>query len=255
MLFEQVNRFRPDFLYSCTTPLRQLAEFIRRMNLSIFRPERIITTAEMMDAATRKLLEDTFKSEVYDFYGLTEMGLVGWECPEHNGYHLAEDCTIVEYLPIQNGGDSAKLVMTNLDLVSMPFIRFETGDVGMPGSQEPCPCGRSFSRLERVEGRIVDCVQLQDGQRISPYKLTGALERLQGIERYQVIQEDYGKFTIKVKTGKKSVPVADSEIRAIMRSVLGNEITVTVRKHAEIDPEPGEKFRIVASRLPKDDRA
>jgi len=221
----------------------------------MFRPKRIFTTAEMMDAATRKLLEDTFKSEVYDFYGLTEMGLVGWECPEHNGYHLAEDCIIVEYLPIQNGGNSAKLVMTNLDLVSMPFIRFETGDVGMPGNQEPCPCGRSFSRLERVEGRFLDCVQLQDGQRISPYKLTGALEKLQGIERYQVIQEDYGKFTIKIKPGINGVAAADSEIREIMRSVLGNQITVTVLKNAEIDLKPGEKFRVVASRLPKDGRA
>ena len=255
LLLEQVNRFRPDFLYGYTTILRQLAEHIRSTNLSVFRPERIITTAEMMDAGTRRLLEDTFKAEVYDFYGLTEMGLVGWECPEHNGYHLAEDSAIIEYLPIKNGGGSSKLVITNLDLVSMPFIRLETGDVGMPGNQEPCPCGRTFSRLERVEGRIVDCVQLKDGRSISPYRLTCALEKLPGIQRYQVIQEDYNKFTVKVETGQKSVAVADGEILEIMRSVLGNQITAVVLRNVEIDSEPGRKFRVVESRLTKDDRS
>jgi hypothetical protein len=96
-------------------------------------------------------------------------------------------------------------------------------------------------------------VYLSDGRRVSPYKLTCALEKLQGIERYQVIQEDFDEFTVKIKPGINGVAVADSQIRELMHSVLGNQIAVTVLKHAQIDPKPGEKFRVVASRLPKDD--
>ncbi|MFX0196023.1 MAG: phenylacetate--CoA ligase family protein [Candidatus Hodarchaeota archaeon] len=249
LLLEQVNRFRPDFLYGFTTPLRQLAEYICSTNSLVFQPEKIITTAEMIDTPTRRFLEDTFNAEVYDFYGSTEMGLIGWECTEHNGHHLAEDTTIIEHLPIENAGDVSKLVMTNLDLMSMPFIRFDAGDVGIPGKREPCRCGRGFSLLERVEGRIVDCVQLKDGRRISPYKLTCELEKLQGIARYQVIQEDYGRFTVKVESGKRGVTVRDDEIYKVMHSVLGKEIKVVVQKNVKIEPTPGRKFRVIESEV------
>jgi len=248
-LLKQVNRFRPDFLYGCTTPLRQLAEYIRSGNSLVFQPEKIITTAEIIDTPTRRFLEDTFKAEVHDFYGLTEMGLVGWECAVHNGHHLAEDTTIIEYLPIENGGDVSRLVMTNLDLISMPFIRFDTGDIGIPGKSGPCPCGRGFSLLERVDGRLVDCLQLKNGRRISPYKLTCELEKLQGMERYQVIQEDYGTFTVKVETGKRGITVRDDEIHKIMHSVLGNEIKVVVQKNVNIEPTSGRKFRVIESEV------
>lgn len=249
LLLEQVNRYRPDFLYGCTTSLRQLAEYMRSTNLLGFQPEKIITTAEMIDAPTRRFLEGTFKAEIYDFYGLTEMGLVGWECHEHNGYHLAEDTTIIEYLPIENGDGVSKIVMTNLELMSMPFIRFDTGDIGIPGKRESCPCGRGFSMLERVEGRRLDCIQLKDGRRVSPYKLTCQLEKLQGIARYQVIQEDYGTFTVKVETGKRRVTVRDDEIHKVMHSVLGNEIKVVVQKAVNIEPTSGGKFRVIKSQV------
>ncbi len=247
-LYTSYERFKPDILYGCTTALKLLAKHVRKTNACVYRLKTIITTAEMLDKQTRCFLEETFDAELFDFYGLTEMGIIGWECPEHNGYHVAEDATLIEYLPVDCGGDHLKLIMTNLNLLSMPFIRFETGDIVIPGKSKPCKCGRGFSMLESIEGRIVDCVELKNGRTISPYRLTCSFEKVSGITSYQIIQEDYDKFTVKVEIENKG-KVQSDEIHRIMHSVLGTNIKMTVLQKEKIDLAPGKKFRVIESKL------
>ncbi len=155
--------FAPHVLYGCVTPLRLLAEELSARGGG-FRPLRgVVATAETLDSDTRRRLGDVFGCPVFDIYGMIEMGVVGWECPERGGYHIAEDTTIVEPAPLGDDGRH-RLVMTNLDLHAMPFLRYETGDIGVFDEGPPCTCGRMFSRLKRVEGRLVDCVRLPDGR-------------------------------------------------------------------------------------------
>jgi len=248
-LLTRLNRFKPEFLYGCTTCLRLLAEFVRCTNSWAFTPSKIITTAEMLDNRTKKLLEETFEAEIYDLYGMTETGIVGWECSEHNGYHLAEDSTIVEYLPIQNGGKASRLVMTKLDLAAMPLIRFDTGDLGIPNPESSCACGRGFKLLKKVEGRIIDCLCQQDGTTVSPYKITCALEKLPNLLRFQVIQEDYARITVRVQTALRSNQRVEHDIQKVMASLLGPEVQVTVLQVVNMQTIPGRKFRVVVSKL------
>jgi len=248
-LLTRLNGFKPEFLYGCTTCLRLLAEFVRYTNSWAFTPSKIITTAEMLDNRTRTLLEETFEAEIYDFYGMTETGLVGWECSEHNGYHLAEDSTIVEYVPIQNGGKASRLVMTNLNLMATPFIRFDTGDIGISDPRASCPCGRSFALLQRVEGRIVDSLYLKNETTVSPYKITCALEKLPNVLRFQVIQEDYTRITVRVETDGKGGHGVEDGVRSTAKLILGENIEVTVVEVDKIQTVPGRKFRVVESKL------
>jgi len=244
-----VNQFKPDVLYGYTTSLKLLARHIQKTGTSIHCPKKVITAAEMLDKPTRKYLEEIFDAELFDFYGLTEMGIVGWECSKHNGYHLAEDSTVIEYMPVNNGDNYQKLIMTNLNLTSMPFIRYATGDIADPGRSRLCGCGRGFALLQKIEGRIVDCIHLKDGQIVSPYKLTCALEKIQDVMGYQVIQNDYDKFTVKVETISSNIESVDEEILKMMHSVLGQEITVDILRNSNITPPPGNKFRVIESEL------
>ena len=247
-LLDALNRCRPSVLYGCVTPLRQLASFIRETGAAAHRPKAVVSTAEALDGETRRLFATTFDAEVYDIFGLTEMGLVAWECGQHDGYHLAEDTTVTEFIPTQPDGD-CRLVMTNLELRGMPLIRFQTGDIGVPGPSEPCPCGRSLKRLQRIEGRIVDCIRLRDGLTVSPYRLTLALEKIPGIGRYQVIQEALDVFTV-LHEGSVTQEEATAEAaRRTMQDIVGTDARISVRREPSLDPPPGRKFRVVESRL------
>ncbi|WP_119459247.1 phenylacetate--CoA ligase family protein [Rhodospirillaceae bacterium SYSU D60014] len=248
-LLDALNRCRPRVLYGCVTPLRQLASYIREMGAAAHRPKAVVSTAEALDDETRRLFMEAFGAEVYDIFGLTEMGLVAWECGQHDGYHLAEDTTVTEFIP--TGPDGAlRLVMTNLELRGMPLIRFQTGDIGVPGPSEQCACGRSLTRLQRIEGRIVDCIRLRDGLTLSPYRLTLALEKIPGIGRYQVIQESLDVFTILHEGRSGNGSETAEAARRVMHDIIGTDARISVRQERSLDPPPGRKFRVVESRLP-----
>jgi len=248
-LLAEINRYRPWLLYGWVTPLRQLAEYIQQAGATVARPSAIVTTAETLDGGTRRLIETTFGARICEIFGLTELGSVAWECSAHNGLHVAEDTAVVESIP--SAGGAEHLVMTNLDLLAMPFIRYDPGDLGSFADEEPCPCGRSFARLARIEGRLVDCVRLADGRVVSPFDLTIALEEVAGINRYQIVQEDLKRFTVRFE-GPVAGETERTAVRNAITGVVGSDVIVTVKQHECLDPPPGprQKFKVVECRLP-----
>jgi phenylacetate-CoA ligase len=249
-ILDELDRFRPDLLYGWVTPLRQLAVDVQATGRVPHAPRAIVTTAETLDAATRRLLEGAFATRVFELYGLTEMGTAAWQCPRGEGFHFAEDVAIPEF-PDASGAEhrATRLVMTNLELRATPFIRFETGDLAVPAVAERCACGRSFARMQRVEGRLVDCVRLRDGRVVSPFQLTLELERVAGLERYQVVQDEVDRFTVRYEGPETDRDSREREARRALERVLGADCRVALERHASLDPPPGRKFRVVESRV------
>ena len=173
--------------------------------------------------------------------------------PHHDGYHLSEDTAVVEFL--DRGGDGeSRLVMTNLELEAMPLIRFETGDLGVPGDDARCRCGRTLRRLARVEGRIVDCLHLGDGRTVSPYRITCALEQIPGVRRYQVVQHEIDAVEVRVEAPDADRATISEAVCKAMSMVLGNRTTVTVKQEQRLDAPPAGKFRTVESRVTRQAR-
>lgn len=248
-LAHSYRQFRPHFLYGCTTALRLLAEHWASGSRPSWKPQAVITTAEGIDAPTRHLLETVFRARVYDFYGLSEMGLIAWECPAGQGYHLAEDLVIAEWLPVEGGQQAARLVLTNLAQRVMPFIRYDTGDLCQPEDEQHCSCGRTFSLVRHFEGRAIDCVTLDDGTRISPYRLTCEFEKLDGVKRFQIRQDDYRQFSVVLEAAAPGrTALAESAINCL-NDLMGQEVQVTVQVVPKIMPPRGQKFRVVESKL------
>lgn len=238
-MVEDINAFRPWLLYGWVTPLRRLAEHVRDHGGLDQPPRAIVTTAEPLDAATRSLLTGSLRGEVFQFYGLTEMGAMAWECRGHDGLHTADDVVVTECV-------DGRLVLTNLELRATPLLRYDCGDLGtfMAGA---CPCGRSFRRLSRIEGRLVDCVVLADGRTVSPYQLTLALEDVPSLARYQVVQEAVDRFEVRYVQRPGSVSDPERIVKAL-RPVLGRA-AIEVRRRDSLEPEAGRKFRVVESHL------
>lgn len=249
-LLGEMAEFRPWLLYGWVTPLRQLARYIQDNGIKVWSPGAIVCTAETLDGLTRQLIESAFHSRVFEIYGLTEMGSIAWECTAHSGYHVAEDTAIIESVPGKNGGPS-RLVMTNLELMAMPFIRYDPGDLGTFADSAPCKCGLDLERLARVEGRVVDCVRLADGRVISPFEFTVELEKIVALERYQVIQEALDRVIVRFE-GRSVGEAEEKQVRQVIKSITGEGVTVSTSHELTLDPEPGQwrKFRVVESRLP-----
>lgn len=154
---KKLEEFRPDVLSGRATTMIELSRIIKERNGEIdYKIPFITSVGEMLTEAQRKYLKDFFGSEVYNRYGLEELGDIAIECSAHNGMHIHEESQIVEIVDENDQpaplGVCGRVIVTSLCNYAVPFIRYDTGDKGeiMTGK---CPCGISARRL-KIHGRI-----------------------------------------------------------------------------------------------------
>lgn len=249
-MLSRIERTRPGMLYGWVTPIREVAAYLRNAGVRIAGLRAVITTAEALDESTRRYLAETFDADVYDFYGLTEMGTVAWECSRHDGLHVSEDIVLVDEGVGFGIEHESPMIMTNLELTAMPLIRYQTGDLAESPDSGPCACGRVFHRIRQVSGRLVDCLRLPGGHTLSPYSVTLALEPVQGLNRYQVVQERPAALLVRYETnaGATAMPVADA-IRSALVGLVGHDVRIETRREDSLSSPVGRKFRVVESRI------
>ena len=109
--------------------------------------------------AVRARIEEGWGARAFDHAGMTEMGAYGYECAEQAGLHVNESEFIAEVVDPVTGRPArdGELVLTNLGRVGSPIARYRTGD-HVRLAEAPCPCGRTFQRLEGgILGRLTTC--------------------------------------------------------------------------------------------------
>lgn len=131
-------------------------------------------------------------AKVYDHHGMTEVGPVSYECPEHAcRLHVIEDAFIAEVidpesLKFTDPGEKGELILTTLDRVGSPLIRYRTGDLVKPLTSVKCDCGSSDLALEGgIIGRCDDMVVVR-GVNIYPSAIDQIVRECGGIAEYRV---------------------------------------------------------------------
>lgn len=244
----QVESIKPDVLYTTVSAIRPLVEHLYDSGRKFDGISAVYTTAEELDARTRRLLGEFVSQQVFEIYGMTECGALAWECSTHNGLHLAEDRVIFEFTG-SGVPESRNLVVTSIDSFGMPLIRYEVGDMVSPPIAEKCACGGQFNRIKKVEGRLFDTITLKDGTGLSPIHLTSAMEALTWVRRYQIVQEAIGKVRVNVQTFDGAVGVDIHAVKEVLTPVLGPEHSIEVDIVDSIHVAPGVKFRTVQNKL------
>jgi len=151
--------------------------------------------AEPWSEAVRQELQEKLKIVATDNYGLSEVmgpGVAG-ECLERNGLHINEDSFIVEVVdpetltPLRHG-EIGELIITTLTKEAFPLIRFRTRDLTSL-IYDPCPCGRTFVRMNKVTGRTDDMIKIK-GVTVFPSQIESVLSEIEGTEpHFQIIVE------------------------------------------------------------------
>ena len=76
-------------------------------------------------------------------------------------------------------------MLTNLGRVGSPAVRYRTGD-RVRLADGPCPCGRTFARLEGgILGRLDDMLIVR-GVNVFPSAIEGMVRRFPAIEEFQI---------------------------------------------------------------------
>ena len=119
----------------------------------------VLLSTDQLSPPVARAIADHWQCQVFDHYGMTEMGLGGGvDCQAHAGYHLRENDLYFEVVNPATGrpaaaGEAGEVVFTTLTRKGMPLIRYRTGDISRILTDD-CPCGCALRRLERIAGRV-----------------------------------------------------------------------------------------------------
>ncbi len=212
----------------------------------------VATTGEALTLKMRKKIQYTFYCDVYDQYSTVELGNIAWECPTHTAYHINNDSVVLELSNPRQIGRSTlegEAISTCLYRYATPVIRYLIGDV-VRIREDECPCGRGLPLLEGVEGRLVDYIVAKDGVLISPYVLTTALQKIEGIQQFRIIQHpDYTVEVQAIPAENLDLEKLNLVIEAMLAPLLhGLQLKVKFTDSIQVK---GVKFRLVESLVPK----
>ncbi len=247
-----LESFQPDSLSGTPAILKLIAlEKVKRGSNSLA-PRTIFSTADLLDRATRELLESVFRVKVVDLYGSLEFGYMAWECRDHLGYHVNMESVVMEFLKDGRGvsaGDVGEVVCTSLLAYAMPLIRYRLGDLCVP-SDQPCPCGRGLPVMKLIAGRANDSFRLPRGRVLTPQALADAMVQFAGmIEQFRIIQEREARVSVHLVKGRDFKADTVPLIEEGLSRILGRDIYIETQIVATIGQDPSGKQRAVISNV------
>jgi len=195
--------------------------------------------AEPHTEKMRRKIEEIYGYKAFNSYGLSEMNGPGvaFECPCQDGMHIWEDNFLVEIInprtlaPVADG-EEGELVLTTLKREGMPLLRYRTKDLTriIP---EPCSCGRTHRRIERIKGRTDDMLILK-GVNIFPMQIEKKLMEIPGVGTNFLIILERKEFNdsmmVKVEVNRELFSGELKQLEALRRKIveeLKSEILIT----------------------------
>jgi len=198
-----LQRHNPQFIIGYSSALYLLAKYCLDKGLETAKPTAIFSTSSQLLPSQKRTVEEAFGCEVYNWYASREMLTMASECSHHSGLHIASDHVVLEF--VKDGehvepGEEGKVLVTNLHNYSMPFIRYDIGDVGKPSS-ESCECGRNLPLLECIEGRTYEIFVTSEGAFTTLRDFDTFFEDIP-IREFQIIQNTPDEIHVKIVKDK-----------------------------------------------------
>lgn len=147
----QLGEVQPATLIGYSSAIELAARATIQELVSLSPQVVLVGTDELSDRGRRAIL-DAWGVRPYQYYSMTELGVLGQECHEHRGFHVNTDMVYVEE-------DGRELLATGLVNEAQPFIRYRLPDHAHLDAT-PCQCQLSSPRIRLLQGRSRGITQL-----------------------------------------------------------------------------------------------
>lgn len=236
---QSIRKHKPTLVDGYAESLNFLATYIETGGSAGFSPKAMMSSAQALPDRSRQLIEEGFKTKVYDKYGSREFSGIAYECAEGSDHHVMDESYLVELIvdgrPAKPG-EVGEVVITDLSLFGMPVLRYRVGDLAVAVEQGPCKCGRNLSRIGRIEGRTQAIVHCGNGTWLPGtffahfFKDRGSVIRM-----FQIKQSEPGSFTLDYVTGDNFSQESLESLVQDLREYVGKETDITLN---EVDSVP-----------------
>ncbi|GAA2721248.1 hypothetical protein [Cellulomonas aerilata] len=215
------RRSHPVMMLGYGSALEELCRASERTGIDVRgRVAGVIAFGETPTTYLRTAVPVTFGRPLVARYSNTENGLIAQQEPGESAYRINVAGYHVEILrhgsdEPADPGEEGRIVLTDLFNRAMPFVRYDTGDLGAFGADEDgivddtvlvSMSGRTYDRLFDTHGRFVNPMVTPE---LADYDL----------RQFQLVQTGHGRYTLRINADRD--PERDARIRAEFLDVLG----------------------------------
>ncbi len=191
-LLQELIEFNPSILASQPSVLMELcaAQLNSKITLQL---SQIISFAEVLHESDKKVIQDTFQTNIKEVYQCTE-GFLGVSC-EFGTMHLNEDCIQIDKDWIDE--ESFYPIITDFSRDSQPVIKYKLNDI-LKIKKDECQCGSHFLAIEKIIGRDDDVLIFEDFKILPDVLARKIALETDAFLKYEVIQIGQKKVLINI---------------------------------------------------------
>lgn len=216
---------KAEYLFCTPTYALHLAEVALEQSIEIAssRIRKIIVAGEpggSMGELRRRISEAWGGVELFDHYGMTEVGPVAYEMPGgQGGLRVISESYLAEVVCPTSGetlgeGQQGELVLTTLGRAGCPVLRYRTGDLVLPHWGEE---DNGFPALDLIGGILgrVDDMTLVRGVNLYPTSVDAVVRHFKEISEYQVLIDETAAMTEVILRAEATAELANSLEKAL----------------------------------------
>lgn len=236
------------YMYGYAYPIVTFAKFLARKGkmLKAYCPTLrvVIVTSEMCTLEEQKLCEEVFGVPIYNEYGASEAGHIGFGCD--GKWKLAHELMYVEILDENDRpcphGTVGRVVLTPLFNKGTPLIRYDIGDMAA------IEIDNGEEVLSKLMGRIEEMAILPSGKKVAGdtlfvYVFKEFAKVCPDITEYKVIQSSAKLFEVNISTSRELTVEELGKLKKLCLNALGDEAEVVVNCKEVLDRTLMGKFK------------
>ncbi len=256
-IIDAINDFKPEFIGGYVGMLGHLALLKENGFGKNISPHYIAATGSVLDPFLKSFIEKIFQTKVFEVYGATESGLIGFQC-KRGSYHLMSDLVYAEFLkdgqPV-NSGEGGEMIITKFHGKGTPIIRYTAiNDIVAP-LKGTCSCGKAGALIKKVYGRNDLALYLPNGIVLLPSSFSEIYSKIlydlktNKIKNTKIIQYDLTTLEIQVvidealRTIGPSVEELSRFIQKEFTEKTENTMSITVKEVDSIDTSQGPRIQ------------
>ncbi len=218
---DKLIALKPTILRGYPSFFDKLATYIIENDIKLgFEIKGINLTGEMCSISQRINIEKAFSSMVYFEYGHTEICLY---CYTSDDTYVYKSSPIYGYIEVLKDdgtdveiGEVGNIIVTGFNNHGMPFVRYDTGDMG-----ELLSRNGGTIEFKKILGRNKDYIVSKDGQKVFLTALIFGqhLQAFKNIVKWQLKQELIGVVSIMIVRNSNYTNSDETEILKNFQSV------------------------------------
>lgn len=244
-LYAILSEFKPGNLLIYPGSLGALGDYCAQTDSRLPSIKIIRTLGETVSDDLRQQVRDQFGLEIFDSYSSQEFGCITLQCPQTGLYHIMAENLLVEVLNDDGQpckpGESGRVVITDLQNLATPLVRYAIGDYAEVG--EACSCGRGLPTLKRILGRARNLILMPDGRRHWPLVGFTQFQEIAPILQYQFIQHSRTAMLVNLSVSRALTEQEKAKLHAHIQTSLGYPFELKFKYFSTRLPvEPSGKF-------------